>query len=107
MFGTKDKKLKIEEDVQYAPMEVILQFIYSGSLHRYWKYQPEEVLEAASNYELPQLIQFFDTLLPQICTNENALKLLKLAEDHDLANAKKQIFNYISKYLLNIFTLNK
>lgn len=91
-----ENKIEIK-DVSSEGMEVIIGFIYTGSLQKRWKKCAQEVVGAADKYGLLDLLSILDCVLPNACTTGNALELQRLAGLHGLEKAKARIDKYLSK----------
>lgn len=101
--GTKRSNTIHATEVTSTAMKVILHFIYTGDLHEDWAEDPAGVVQGAHNYQLVRLLQFFDHhLLIAVCTKENAVKMLRAAEQHSLGNARKAISTYICKCVYSL-----
>ncbi|CAL8098328.1 unnamed protein product [Orchesella dallaii] len=78
---------------------IILNWMYSGKLDDggIEVNVIEEVIIAAANYELKELLHLLDNKLITVCNSRNMLTLFQLAQEYGLHSAVRQISTYISK----------
>ncbi len=94
----KDGPKRIVEvtEVSSAVLKIILHFLYTGTLLENWKtVSTEELVFAAASYEIHDLLEFLDEVVGQICTMDNAGKLMRLARKMKLKRAEKDLFTFI------------
>ncbi|XP_021966395.2 BTB/POZ domain-containing protein At1g21780 [Folsomia candida] len=103
VFKTKFSTQMIEKEIELVEMvdmgsealNIFLKFCYTGEIEENWGDFYEDVISAADKYDVPLLLNLCDEKLFTLCTKENCLDLVKVANQYKLGKAKERIKQFI------------
>lgn len=93
------------EDIEPEVFKEMLQFIYTGMVYNIGKTDTHSLLIAADKYSIEGLKSLCEDVIIDSFTLNNAVKLLKFADDYDAKKLKIQVIDFIvlsSKKMVDI-----
>ncbi|XP_035700404.1 speckle-type POZ protein [Folsomia candida] len=103
----KEKDGVVELDDMAAPeLQTFLKFMYTGEVSDAdWQEYYAEIVMAADKYQIAHFKDFCATMLPDLCSWDNAVELLQLVKLHSLDGVKEKIQQFMNKDPKKMFEL--
>lgn len=84
-------------DISDNDMELLLQFIYTGTIKDVMKQDCLKLLEIADKFQLTQLFTLTQHVIGDQITVNNAVEMAVIAKKYKLEDLQKKVFAYIAK----------